>query len=108
MIRKLKLLTLLALVLLLVSSVWINLSLIRNNATLSRLLSEKGTVILSPSLTEMLLSDLKSADKVRLEEWGSFLYQFTDTNYNVASAGLNETLELYKLKERPARSNYFN
>jgi len=56
-------------------SIFLNIVLIKDGVALNKLLTEKGTIILTPSITEMLLSELKSADKTRLEEWCTFLYQ---------------------------------
>lgn len=108
--RKAKILGLVTLLLLLGVSVWINIDLIKSGTALSEMLSKKGTIILSPDLTQMLLSDLKTGDKDRMEQWHSYLYQLGgyDTNAIVASTGLNETFALYKSKEKPGRSNYFN
>jgi len=65
---------------------------------------------MSPSLTEMLLADLKSADKVRLQQWRSYLYRAGgyDTNVAVPIGGLDATFAMYKSKEKPGRSNYYN
>jgi hypothetical protein len=91
-------------------SVCINVVLVRDGTALSRTLSEKGTVIMSPSLTEMLLSDLKSADKVRLQQWRSYLYRAGGygTNIVVPGGGLDATFAMYKSREKPGRSNYYN
>jgi hypothetical protein len=72
---KIKGIALSAVLLLLGYSIWLNISLIRSGRALNRLLTENGTVILSPDLTEMLLSDLKSADKTRMEQWWTYLDQ---------------------------------
>jgi hypothetical protein len=110
MIRKRKVLTLSALLLLFLLSVLMNIFLFGNLTRLDGLLSEQGTVVLSPSLSEALLSDLKSADEARLQQWGSFLSQCRNptASYNGAMTGLNETFKLYESKEKPGRSNYFN
>ncbi len=99
-----------ALLLLLGVSVFLNISTYLKEDPMQRFLTEKGTVILSPDVTEALLADLKSGDKVRMERWRSYLYLCAglDTNFVVQSKGLSDTYELYKSRERPGRSNYFN
>ena len=94
--------------LLLTVSVYINVDLIKSGAAFSKAFSAKGTVILTPNLTEALLSDLKSGDKARLEAWWLFFNQYTNAQYYVSNKGLNDTLKLYNSKEKPGRSNYFN
>jgi hypothetical protein len=95
--RKLKILGLSALIFLLAISVWFNISLIKDGMALSRVLSSKGALILSPDETGALISDLKTADKARLERWASNLYVRAgyDTNLSTPSRGLDESFALY-------------
>src|SRR6185436_6131731 len=80
----------------------------RKNGLL-KVLSEKGTIVLSPQTSAALLSDLTSGDIQRLEQWKHYLScSAFQTNLNLESATIRDVVALYTLKEKPGRSNYFN
>ena len=90
--------------------VWLDISAHMRKNGLLKVLSERGTVVLSPSVTEALLRDLNSGDKGRLQQWHSYLYMCagSDTNLTMQCATLQDAFALYISKEKPGRSNYFN
>ncbi len=110
MLRTFKKLGLITLVVLFGVSLLLNVILYVIVGPIYNTLSTKGTIILSPSVTERLLADLKSGDKARIEQWECYLYISAglDTNLTSQSGTLMETWNLYQSKERPGRSNYFD
>jgi hypothetical protein len=108
--RKFKLIAVAFLIVFLVFSIWLNIVTVSDGRALSKILGERGVVILSKSETDILLSDLESADKDRLHQWRMYLYEAAgcDTNVEVISGGLDQAFALYQAKERPGRSNYYN
>jgi len=93
-------------------SVWLNVSAHVKGLRMNKVLFGKGSVILTPPVTDRLLSDLKVGDKAALERWHAYLFISAgyDSNYNasLASSGLKQTFALYEAHERPGRSNFFN
>jgi hypothetical protein len=96
------------LLLLLCASLYLNVFLYRNHSALDRLYSQKGTVVLTPSLTEDLISALETQDPTVLQSWRAFLKQSVALeSASVWTVGVQEAFDLYRLNESPRRSNYF-
>ncbi|HWQ91362.1 MAG TPA: hypothetical protein VN673_06805 [Clostridia bacterium] len=90
--------------------VWLDIRAHVKKNRLLEVLSQKGTVVLLPSVTQALLSDLESADKDRMKQWRSYFQMCAASHSNLVTraTAVQDAFGLYISKERPGRSNYFN
>jgi hypothetical protein len=91
--------------------IWYDIDAHLRKNRLIELLTQKGTVVLTPSDTEALLADLKSEDPGRLKQWRDYIYLSAGFDSNLVSqvpaATIQEAFADYLAKEKPARSNQF-
>lgn len=98
----------LGLVVICVISLAANVMLWRENAALSRILSEhENDLSLSQFKCRQMLSDLESSDQKRLETWRLLLSHYIDRVSSPQPRNLDELAALYRSKDSGGRSNYF-
>jgi hypothetical protein len=90
--------------------VWFDVSAHVRKNRLLEVLTQKGTVVLLPGVTEALLSDLRSGDADRVRQWHGYIHMCagSDSNLVMQTPTVQDAFALYISKEWPARSNHFN